>query len=710
MKKHFVKLVIIFLIIFISSATTADAACGDLVYDVLKLSINEGGIRVEGWAFLHKTLNGYKRNNNKATSESTNQKIQINICDKYGVCYFDDNEGIIDGKGFDFDRIMGYTLADGTREMKYTYQNIGFNVKFETSKLIEKFGKNGEKDQDLHFTIAVTNDDYNARASSCKGTPNFNNLTETQRIVRNGKHWVKENLKVLNSAIRGETNNDKIKIKASGTDQLLYTGWHTGTSLKKGNANVYAYIGWGQIYLFKGTQDLPLNSYGDVNYKATNPGQYYISARTTKNCYYSTGEGCSYYTCANYENKTYNDNYLNIYEYEDGYSFSRNGLFEQAISNVTNNNAFSDVCTDDWVNVYKNTSYAKIYGDTTITIKVKNDKKCEVSEPAGNKIMSCNNWKDLSSTCDELTVRNGSSSATVKVEQKGYITNIFKSNLVNEDKKYDANSYNGGWFKYGITYYNEVSWSIVNLYGNVDEIESAIKSRLKLLNNFQDNLNLTITGLEEITGNKLIKKCSESGSFTNGNKLITVCTFFLPSSVLENFNGTVNYLEDENKANINNKYYIPLDAKNYEVSVKLENLSRLSETQAKKDSKDKNKVWFGTWNIDTNCLLKVTNRIYEPSGGGEENGKVKYKFIYRPINLSNPFPNRFPGVNWYTWYITEGNKDRKTLEDSYTKLEYYTELDNRTISTIKEYNKINDYFGEVDSNFFKTYIKEGGQG
>jgi len=362
--------------------------------------------------------------------------------------------------------------------------------------------------------------------------------------------------------------------------------------------------------------------------------------------------------------------------------------------------------TTNYDRVYR--SWAVPAGNTTITIKVKNDKKCAVSEPAGNKIMSCNNWKDLSSTCDELTVRNGSSSATVKVEQKGYITNIFKSNLVNEDKKYDANSYNGGWFKYGITYYNEVSWSIVNLYGNVGEIESAMKSRLKLLNNFQDNLNLTITGLEEITGNKLIKKCSESGSFTNGNKLITVCTFFLPSSVLENFNGTVNYLEDENKANINNKYYIPLDAKNYEVSVKLENLSRLSEIQAKKDSKDKNKVWFGTWNIDTNCLLKVTNRIYEPSGGGEENGKVKYKFIYRPISLNNPFPNRFPGVNWYTWYITEGNKDKKTLEDSYNNLDYYTELDNKTISEIKSYNKNNNYFKKVDKDFFKTYIKEGG--
>ena len=41
----------------------------------------------------------------------------------------------------------------------------------------------------------------------------------------------------------------------------------------------------------------------------------------------------------------------------------------------------------------------------------------------------------------------------VKIEQKGYITNIFKSNLVNKDKNYNANSYNGGWLKYGITYY-----------------------------------------------------------------------------------------------------------------------------------------------------------------------------------------------------------------------------------------------------------------
>ena len=114
----------------------------------------------------------------------------------------------------------------------------------------------------------------------------------------------------------------------------------------------------------------------------------------------------------------------------------------------------------------------------------------------------------------------------------------------------------------------------------------------------------------------------------------------------------------------------------------------LSENQVQADSQNKNKPWTGTWTIDTSCSLKVTNRIYEPPSGGKENGKVKYKFIYRPINLNNPFPNRFPGVNWYTWYIAERNKDKKTLEDSYKKLNYYSELDNKTISEIKSLIKI----------------------
>lgn len=684
MKKRYILIAIV---LFIGLTIKANAEVGDLIYEITKLNISdtENGVKItfEGWAFIHLTNNFRgdfrtgKSNYQGGPTYEGGQEVMIVAEDQNGNKTYLKNI-LYDGyngenaeklKKYNFYYMQFFDKANANVKKEYytnynhltnrydsntcginddysqcIHEDIGFHIEFNIENL--------NSDTTYKFYLYATNTDYNNKYNNypnkASGTPGLKG--KKSNLYYDKRNWAGSDMYFYEDVLRNMASSKaEITGKSYSKDKVFVTVHNGMPRLCNGTINncqtIRSYIENNEYSLF-GNKRIE-DSECNIEYKC-GPGDYVISVDST-------------------------------------------GLHPG---------------TTNYDRVYR--SWAVPAGNTTITIKVKNDKKCAVSEPAGNKIMSCNNWKDLSSTCDELTVRNGSSSATVKVEQKGYITNIFKSNLVNEDKKYDANSYNGGWFKYGITYYNEVSWSIVNLYGNVGEIESAMKSRLKLLNNFQDNLNLTITGLEEITGNKLIKKCSESGSFTNGNKLITVCTFFLPSSVLENFNGTVNYLEDENKANINNKYYIPLDAKNYEVSVKLENLSRLSEIQAKKDSKDKNKVWFGTWNIDTNCLLKVTNRIYEPSGGGEENGKVKYKFIYRPISLNNPFPNRFPGVNWYTWYITEGNKDKKTLEDSYAKLEYYTELDNRAISKIKEYNKINNYFNKVETDFFKDYIKEGG--
>ena len=701
MRKHFIKIILIFTIIFIFGVSSVKAMCGDLVYDVLNMKITDKNIKINGWAFIHKTQNGYRRKNNKADTESsTNQKIKINLCNQdKSICYFGDTEGIIDGNGYNFDNVMGYTtIKDGKeyREMNYTYQNIGFDVTFEVEKIRNKFNKEGE--QNLYFTIAVTNDDYTER--KCSGTDVFNKITNPSRYLKNDKYWVEEKMKILDEVISGNTNNENIEIRATGTDKILYTGWHTGTNDTR--------IGWGQIYQSQkdeNSKKVKIDPPNNTN--SENPGQYIIKARRTKDTYYSTGEAYYYYTCANYNEKgKYDDGYLNVIEYENGYTFSANGYSANKIStNATD--GFQTSCSDTWIEAKKNISYAKVYGETTLKIKVKSDKKCEVSEPTHDKEMKCNNWTNLSSTCKELTVRNGNSSATVKIVQNGYISNIFKSNLVNNDKDYDASSYDGGWFKYGIIYYNEVSWESPNLsQDNEKKIEEAMKYRLKTMEIFTENLNLTINGLD---GSRLIKKCTESGEFKNGKKLVTVCTFFLPDIDAISSTGKVSYKESDDNDNINNKYYIPFNEKEHSVSVILTGLSRLSENKAKKDSKDKNKSWFGTWEIDTGCKLKVINRLYNPPGEEGGDGKLKYKFIYRPIDLSNPFPNRFPGVNWYSWYIVENNKGKKTLEDSYKKLEYSAELNNATISKIKNYNKENTYFGEVDEDFFKTYIiKEGG--
>lgn len=687
MKKHFIKIFLISLALFMVNISNVKASCGDLIYDVLDLKITSEKIIIDGWALIHLT------NNNK----NTNPQIKINLCKSENNCYFTEGEGIVNGSGFDFTNTLIYN-----NKKEYDYKSIGFQTTIELNKLADKFSE--PEKQNLYFTIAATNDDYNLRYNNCKGTEIFNEMVKTNHDkVENGKNWVEEKLNVLNEVIKNTNDSNFIKVTATGSKTLLFTGWHAVVKEERNPTQ----IGWGQIYKYNGKNKDNILKYNQ-NSKDTNPGEYIIKAsKTTKQFFSISDKSSKYYTCANYDsNNTEIENYkyFNIKEYQTGSAgngaplgFCENYPCRKVINPLTSDE-YPNICSGE-INIESKQpiTRAKVYGVTTLTIKIKNDKKCEVSKQSIDR-MECNEWKDLSSECKELTVRNNNSSAVVKIEQNGYISNIFKSNLVNDNNEYNANSYDGGWFKYGIVYRNELSWSIVS--GNNDNnITNEMKKKRKELSTFINELTMNIEGLTDLSGTQLIKKCTESGDFTKGNKLITTCTFFLPKSEFKNSNGQVSYSSDESLANINNKYYIPLNEKEHSIKVTLENLSRLKDDIANEDSKDKTKPWTGTWNITTSCLLKVTNRLYE-------NGK--HKFIYRPINLNNPFPNRFPGVNWYTWYITEGNKDRKTFEDSYKKPEYYTELDNRTISTIKEYNKNHNYFSKVDTDFFGDYIKEGG--
>lgn len=701
------KYILVIIVLFLSLMGKVNADMGDLRYDITDLTIRDNKITFKGWAFIHKTQNFVTINKLDQNGNKTNEVLNVPLSNGktvtgsttnggqriYIIAYYIDDNGRevpietkdVEGQSdpdYNFYYQMYYSFDTKSKEVKprvyngeynpFTkakenvntcaikssndwvqcyYEDISFDITFDVTS---SDWQNVSEDVGVYFKIAATNNDYKEKAKV-----NSNNLNKD--ITKYESLYIRENLLIGKNSETSYIKVDKRNLSTT-VKFIATTAWISDigfSDLDSSNSRMcigatnYTYNlvtsggdkqGFKNGFLASKTNDFPKNTKG--------PGRLLINT-----------------------------------------SGNNGGICYPGSSKTM----------AAWA------SWVKPSGELSFKINVKNDKKCAVSEPASNKTMNCNEWKSLYSNCENLTVRNNGTSEVVKIEQKGYITNIFKSNLVNEDKNYDANSYNGGWLKYGITYYNEVSWSYNTIKSRSTEaqenINEAMQNKLKKLDKFEENINLTINGLD---GSRLVKKCTQSGSFTPANKLITVCTFFLPESYLKELTGNVSYSESNDNANINNKYYIPLDAQKHNISVKLENLSVLSENQAKTDSQKKNSPWFGIWTINTNCSLKVTNRIYEPSGGGKENGKVKYKFIYRPINLSNPFPNRFPGVNWYTWYITEGNKDKKTLEDSYTKLEYYTELDNRTISKIKEYNKINNYFNKVETDFFKDYIKEGG--
>ena len=106
---------------------------------------------------------------------------------------------------------------------------------------------------------------------------------------------------------------------------------------------------------------------------------------------------------------------------------------------------------------------------------------------------------------------------------------------------------------------------------------------------------------------------------------------------------------------------------------------------------------------NSNYLQKHPD-YYVKSCGGQED------YVYRQIDLMDPFPKRSAGENWHEWISKEENV--KKLKESFEGEPNYTfELTNNMISRIREYNtnKSNSYtlWNEMNDDGSSNFLKDG---
>ena len=335
------------------------------------------------------------------------------------------------------------------------------------------------------------------------------------------------------------------------------------------------------------------------------------------------------------------------------------------------------------------------------------EKQCvEIKKTSSAK---CNESAKMENVKCLKTITKGKNRRDVKLDQTATLTNILTPTKI----------YQGGGIKLGFMYYNTVKWNFSEdeQYGNDDsEIRGLLEStKLKSLDELENDIVVEVS-LKDENGDEIgkigniQKSCTrddDDSEFTEGKTVTTTCTFLLPKSIVDLGTGKVTYKNKPGQG-INNEYYTPITyTGDLYLEATIKNVSVLKDV-------DK---WTDNWTLtyggenDDNCKVNVTSRLYKP------NKKNEYAFIYRPIDLNNPFPNRNAGVNWYDWYSIPANKDR--LKSSYSKKEYQVELDNQSVSKIKEYNKNNNYLDWTGinketgkSDFIDKYnivrIQEGG--
>ena len=325
------------------------------------------------------------------------------------------------------------------------------------------------------------------------------------------------------------------------------------------------------------------------------------------------------------------------------------------------------------------------------------EKQCvEIKKTSSAK---CNESAKMENAKCLKTITKGKNRRDVKLDQTATLTNILTPTKI----------YQGGGIKLGFMYYNTVKWNFSEdedeKYGNDDrEIRASLTSKLKSLEELKNDITVEVY-LKDENGKKynidnIQKKCTrddDNSEFEKDKTVTTTCTFLLPESIVELGTGKVNY-NNRSGQGINNEYYTPITYTGYlSLEATISNIGVLKDVDN----------WTNNWKLtydgenDDSCKVNVTSRLYKPDQSN------KYAFIYRPIDLNNPFPNRNAGVNWYSWYEEPANKNR--LESSYDEVEYQMKLDNQKVIDIKRYNNLHsylDWYGISDSgksNFVRDY-------
>ena len=678
-------LYIVFLLISFLLIPKVKADVGDLRYQITDVIITEDKITFKGWAFIHQTHNFvklYKLNNtietNEVFADNGGQRIIIIACANSNECTkpsivngnsqpnYNFTSSLYSNDGGNFYNDYGIVPSYQSGRMGCSTNNLGsncyyrdlaFSIDFKLDDLLE-IGN------DFKFKIAVTNNDFIKKCND-----NYSNIKNKKCQMINGEFYTKYNdLAVVNAIVNNIKNNsnDIVKITSLYEDKVKFLA---ETALVKKINNKLAFDGslgpYGEIGSVFKVKKYSSESENKIS-NTLGTGKYILYYKETGECKVGSTNVGSY--C--YFGETENPDDSKVIGAWGSWVIP-NGIFQ---------------------------------------ISIKDKKKCPVDE--GRNIgLSCNNTSNILSECKELSVTdNNGKSAVISIKQIGTIANLLSPKEI----------YNGGGIKFGILYYNKIQFDYVSGSRDIN-INNVMDSRINGTEDIKlDNIKIGDISVGDIY---IKKKCEQ---IKNDNSVETICLFhFTPQLVNEDGSIKKDGIDASHDFGINNKFY--LDNLNkydteYRLSGSLINASFLDEGAAKKDSKDKNKAWYGSkWNeiklsdSDDSCVVNVYGLgigKYNKENGKKDNSSVIYNFIYRPINLNNPFPNRNAGMNWREWYSSDANKYR--LEKSYSSSDYYrVELDNITVNKIKGYNKSNDYF-TFDYNKFinmlEKKIEVGGNG
>lgn len=370
-------------------------------------------------------------------------------------------------------------------------------------------------------------------------------------------------------------------------------------------------------------------------------------------------------------------------------------------------------CSTDPIRAYngisgRNLSDKGVYSPALYRITTTTENfKCsgDIDSPQGK----CNDTVDVTSQCDKQTIEwadgdknnpeTNIARAVTSLRQDISMTNILTPTTI----------YQGGGVKIGFLYKAKVTLKII---GDIDYDGSSLTDNTK-----KTLKNKIVAALESTIGNpqttieadnfyftdkngkiynlgeaNLEINCDQDSSGnvfdSNGKVVTTTCKILLPKSKVNLGSGIVEYINGAEGKGINNEFYTPIkyNGELY-LHATFSGLSAIQSGDISLNDWDASGItikYDGKTNSSSNCVVNTYPRFYNSDN-------QKYKFIYRPIDINNPFPNRNAGVNWYSWYEVPENKNRLESSYNYNKLDYTMIIYNQESREIKN-NYRDSYF------------------
>ena len=689
----------------------------EVVYDIEKMEINETKISFTGWAFLH-YHNNYGGRVTAIGIKVYDVNNSSNVLEVMNSTYGANNfyKTMRDTSSGEYEENRSSNPCSSIRG-SCLYRNMNFTISFNLDTIKNKFD-----DKEIGFKIVVY---YN--------TDNDGTANST----------------ILNGGVNGSLNSYVEREIGVDTSACKYNGQNCPAGSSNSDTTT--------IHKINGEFDLTITNVAKT-IKVTATRGYIRNYEGDSSGVTLSGNHHPVFYCGNSGEEEPIIHFISseIINFSDGatqrlYKVQYGGYITG--SSCTGSSKSAKVYSSGSYEGYIPASF--VNPTSVLRIKVKGVKVCR--QPNQGHDLTCAQPEKI---FENYTASNNGDCTKTFSTEDGRVDVSFKQRGVLKVLLQNTYIKSGQAFSIGATYTDTISWTFASNYefsdGLSEDQKNTVKQKLissikayltesELFNNSSAKFKLETKDLKGLWsteknantyGNEFVANAMNYG-MGQGNTITVKAKYELLDAWTNvnqsNSSGMQHkYTNDNPNTNkdeptwINNGkiYYTDLDlaSGNYKITGEIKGLSALAY------EKENKTIWYAKYKCGITCYQGYYNKDDGNSGSITNSKDGGYRFSYREIDTSDPFPimsgrssgskNKRVGIdnNWYQYAEAIGEKNGETtkelqrssgltsiierLQNTYNQTpQYVVKVDKKTITNVKNYNSNTDYLNQ--SGYYK---------